>query len=81
MILQTIDFGNYNQNGTIETDLVPAQRIRKFDLQGTYREHAGYADMAKPQYGGQLKVIHLQERKTYTNFTGVASGKFPRNQR
>jgi alpha-amylase len=73
------DFGNYNQNGTIETRFGSRTELESLITKVHAENMQVYADMVlNHNSGGQLENNPFTGTQTYTNFTAVASGKFPR---
>nr|WP_314840113.1 alpha-amylase [uncultured Flavobacterium sp.] len=73
------DFGNFNQNGTVETRFGSKTELESLITKVHAENMQVYADMVlNHNSGGQLENNPFTGTQTYTNFTGVASGKFKR---
>lgn len=75
------DFGDYNQNGTTETRF--GSKAELLDLISTAHTNnvKVFADIViNHNSGGQLEYNIYTGTSTWTDFTGIASGKFPRTQ-
>ena len=73
------DFGDYNQNGTIETRFGSKTELVSLITKAHTEDMQVYADIVlNHNSGGQLESNPFTGTQTYTNFTGIASGKFPR---
>ncbi|MFV8326713.1 alpha-amylase [Flavobacterium sp. ZS1P14] len=73
------DFGDYNQNGSVETRFGSRTELESLITKAHTENMQVYADIViNHNSGGQLENNPFTGTQTYTNFTGVASGKFPR---
>ncbi|WP_264565253.1 alpha-amylase [Flavobacterium sp. N3904] len=73
------DFGDYNQNGTVETRFGSKAELVSLITKAHAENIKVYADIViNHNSGGQLENNPFTGTQTYTNFTGVASGKFKR---
>lgn len=74
------DFGDYNQNGSIETRFGSKTELVNLITAAHNENIKVYADIViNHNSGGQSEANPFTGTNTWTNFTGVASGKFPRN--
>ena len=73
------DFGDYNQNGTIETRFGSKTELVSLITKAHTENMKVYADIViNHNSGGQSEANPFTGTNTWTNFTGVASGKFKR---
>ncbi|WP_291098782.1 alpha-amylase [Flavobacterium sp. UBA5153] len=73
------DFGDFNQNGSVETRFGSKIELVNLITKVHYENMQVYADMVlNHNSGGQLENNPFTGTQTYTDFTGIASGKFPR---
>jgi alpha-amylase len=73
------DFGDYNQNGTVETRFGSKTELVNLITKAHTENMKVYADIViNHNSGGQLENNPFTGTQTYTNFTGIASGKFKR---
>jgi alpha-amylase len=73
------DFDNYNQNGTKETRFGSKTELVNLISKAHSENIQVYADIVlNHNSGGQLENNPYTGTQTYTDFSGVASGKFPR---
>ncbi len=75
------DLGQFNQNGTIETRFGSKAELTAL-IQDAHNENMNvYADIVlNHNSGGQLEANQYTGTNTWTDFSGVASGKFLRSQ-
>jgi len=74
------DFGNYNQNGSIETRFGSRTELEALITKAHAENMQVYADIViNHNSGGQSEYNPYVGSNTWTNFSGVASGKFPRS--
>lgn len=74
------DFGNYNQNGTVETRFGSRAELEGLITKAHAENMQVYADIViNHNSGGQSEYNPYTGSNTWTNFSGVASGKFTRN--
>lgn len=74
------DFGNFNQNGTVETRFGSRSELEALITKAHSENMQVYADIViNHNSGGQLEANPYTGTNTWTNFSGVASGKFTRN--
>ncbi|WP_162032104.1 alpha-amylase [Chryseobacterium potabilaquae] len=74
------DFGDYNQNGNIETRFGSRVELEALITKAHAEKIKVYADIViNHNSGGQLEKNPFTGTDTWTNFSGIASGKFPRN--
>jgi alpha-amylase len=75
------DFGNYNQNGTIETRFGSKTELQSLISAAHGQDMEVYADIVlNHNSGGQSEANQYTGGNTWTDFTAVASGKFLRSQ-
>lgn len=75
------DFGDFNQNGTVETRFGSRTELEALITAAHAENMEVYADIVlNHNSGGQLEANQYTGTNTYTDFTAVASGKFPRSQ-
>ncbi|WP_421890219.1 alpha-amylase [Marinoscillum sp.] len=75
------DFGNYNQNGTVETRFGSKTELQSLITAAHGQDMEVYADIViNHNSGGQSEANQYTGGNTWTNFNGVASGKFKRTQ-
>ncbi len=75
------DFGNYNQNGTVETRFGSKTELVSLITKSHQQNVKVFADMVlNHNSGGQLESNIFTGGQTWTDFSGVASGKFQRSQ-
>ncbi len=75
------DFGNYNQNGTVETRFGSKTELVSLITKAHQQNIKVFADMVlNHNSGGQLENNVYTGGQTWTDFSGVASGKFLRSQ-
>ncbi|MEO9869455.1 alpha-amylase [Ekhidna sp.] len=75
------DFGDFNQNGTVETRFGSKSELLTLINTAHAENMEVYADIVlNHNSGGQLEPNQYTGTSTWTDFTGVASGKFPRSQ-
>ena len=73
------DFGDYNQNGSVETRFGSKTELVSLITNAHAENMKVYADIViNHNSGGQSEANPFTGTNTWTNFTGVASGKFPR---
>jgi alpha-amylase len=74
------DFGNFNQNGSVETRFGSRAELEALITQAHTENMQVYADIViNHNSGGQSEANPYTGTNTWTNFSGVASGKFTRN--
>ena len=74
------DFGNYNQNGSLETRFGSKTELVNLITKAHAENIKVYADIViNHNSGGQSEANPFTGTNTWTNFSGVASGKFKRN--
>ncbi|VXC38675.1 Alpha-amylase [Flavobacterium sp. 9AF] len=74
------DFGNYNQNGSVETRFGSKTELTSLITAAHNENMKVYADIViNHNSGGQLENNPYTGTQTWTNFSGVASGKFQRS--
>ena len=75
------DFGDFNQNGTIETRFGSRTELESLITTSHSQNVKVFADIVlNHNSGGQLEANQYTGTNTWTDFTGVASGKFLRTQ-
>ena len=75
------DFGDFNQNGTTETRFGSRTELEALITSAHAENMEVYADIVlNHNSGGQLEANQYTGTNTWTDFTGVASGKFLRSQ-
>ncbi len=75
------DFGNFNQNGTIETRFGSKTELQSLISTAHSQNVKVFADMIlNHNSGGQLESNVYTGTQTWTDFGSVASGKFLRSQ-
>lgn len=75
------DFGDYNQNGTVETRFGSKTELTNLITAAHNQNMKVYADIVlNHNSGGALENNQYTGGQTWTDFTGVASGKFKRTQ-
>ncbi len=75
------DFGNYNQNGSVETRFGSRTELESLIATAHGQNVKVFADMVlNHNSGGQLEANPYTGTNTWTDFSGVASGKFPRSK-
>ncbi|MEL6866968.1 MAG: alpha-amylase [Bacteroidota bacterium] len=75
------DFGDFNQNGTIETRFGSRAELENLINEAHAQNVKVYADIVlNHNSGGALESNQYTGTQTWTDFTGVASGKFTRTQ-
>ncbi len=75
------DLGEYNQNGTTETRFGSKTELTSLISAAHAQNMKVYADIViNHNSGGQLENNQYTGGQTWTDFTGVASGKFLRTQ-
>jgi len=73
------DFGDFNQNGTIETRFGSKTELVNLITKAHTEDMKVYADIViNHNSGGQSEANPFTGTNTWTNFNGVASGKFKR---
>ena len=73
------DFGQFNQNGTVETRFGSLTELNSLITTSHAENIKVYADMVlNHNSGGQSEANPFTGTSTYTNFNGIASGKFKR---
>ena len=76
------DFGNFNQNGSTETRFGSRTELEALITKAHSENMQVYADIViNHNSGGQSEYNPYVGSNTWTNFSGVASGKFTRNYR
>jgi alpha-amylase len=74
------DFGEFNQNGSVETRFGSRTELVSLITQAHTENMQVYADIViNHNSGGQLESNPYTGTQTWTNFSGVSSGKFTRN--
>ncbi|RXM40285.1 alpha-amylase [Chryseobacterium sp. CH21] len=74
------DFGNFNQNGSVETRFGSRSELEALITKAHAENIQVYADIViNHNSGGQSEANPFTGTNTWTNFSGVASGKFPRS--
>ncbi|OCA70613.1 alpha-amylase [Chryseobacterium artocarpi] len=74
------DFGNFNQNGSVETRFGSRIELEALITKAHAENMQVYADIViNHNSGGQSEANPFTGTNTWTNFSGVASGKFQRN--
>lgn len=74
------DFGDYNQNGTTETRFGSRTELESLITQAHNENMQVYADIViNHNSGGQSEYNPYVGANTWTDFSGVASGKFQRS--
>ncbi|RLJ33840.1 alpha-amylase [Chryseobacterium sp. 7] len=74
------DFGNFNQNGSVETRFGSRTELEALITKAHAENMQVYADIViNHNSGGQSEANPYTGTNTWTNFSGVASGKFPRS--
>ncbi|MBE4947478.1 alpha-amylase [Chryseobacterium culicis] len=74
------DFGNFNQNGSVETRFGSRTELEALITKAHAENMQVYADIViNHNSGGQSEANPFTGTNTWTNFSGVASGKFPRS--
>lgn len=75
------DFGDYNQNGTVETRFGSRTELETFISAAHAQNMEVYADIIlNHNSGGQLEANQYTGTNTWTDYTAISSGKFPRSQ-
>ena len=75
------DLGEYNQNGTIETRFGSKTELTSLISEAHSQNMQVFADIVlNHNSGGQLETNQYTGTQTWTDFSGVASGKFLRSQ-
>ena len=75
------DFGNFNQNGTVETRFGSKTELQALISAANAENMEVYADIVlNHNSGGQLEANQYTGTNTWTDFTAIASGKFTRTQ-
>jgi alpha-amylase len=75
------DLGEYNQNGTIETRFGSKTELTSMINAAHAQNMEVYADIIlNHNSGGQLETNQYTGTQTWTDYSNVASGKFPRSQ-
>ena len=75
------DFGNFNQNGTTETRFGSKTELTALINAAHGQNMKVYADIVlNHNSGGASEANQYTGGNTWTDFTSVASGKFPRSQ-
>ncbi len=75
------DFGNFNQNGTIETRFGSKTELQSLISTAHSQNVKVFADIVlNHNSGAQLEANQYTGTNTWTDFSGVASGKFLRSQ-
>ncbi len=75
------DFGQYNQNGTIETRFGSKTELQSLISTAHSQNVKVFADIVlNHNSGGQLETNQYTSTQTWTDFTAVSSGKFLRSQ-
>ncbi len=75
------DFGNYNQNGTVETRFGSKSELQSLINAAHGQNMKVYADIVlNHNSGGALEANQYTGTNTYTDYRGIASGKFKRTQ-
>lgn len=75
------DFGDFNQNGTVETRFGSKTELQSLISAAHSENMEVYADIVlNHNSGGASEANQYTGTNTYTDYTGVASGKFPRSQ-
>ena len=75
------DFGNYNQNGTVETRFGSKSELVSLISKSHQQNIKVFADIVlNHNSGGQLESNVYTGTQTWTNFGSVSSGKFLRSQ-
>ena len=74
------DFGNYNQNGSVETRFGSRTELEGLITKAHAENMQVYADIViNHNSGGQSQANPFTGTNSWTDFSGVASGKFPRS--
>lgn len=74
------DFGNFNQNGSTETRFGSRTELEALITKAHSENMQVYADIViNHNSGGQSEANPFTGTNTWTDFSGVASGKFQRN--
>ena len=74
------DFGDFNQNGSTETRFGSRTELEALITKAHAENMQVYADIViNHNSGGQSEANPFTGTNTWTNFSGVASGKFQRN--
>jgi alpha-amylase len=74
------DFGDFNQNGSLETRFGSKTELTSLITNAHAQNIQVYADIViNHNSGGQSEANPYTGTNTYTNFNGVASGKFKRS--
>lgn len=74
------DFGNFNQNGSVETRFGSRTELEALITKAHTENMQVFADIViNHNSGGQSEANPYTGTNTWTNFSGVASGKFQRN--
>ena len=74
------DFGDFNQNGSTETRFGSRAELEALITKAHAENMQVYADIViNHNSGGQSEANPFTGTNTWTNFSGVASGKFQRN--
>ena len=75
------DFGDFNQNGTVETRFGSRTELESLISTAHSQNVKVFADIViNHNSGGQLEANQYTGTNTWTDFSGVASGKFLRSQ-
>ncbi|MGB0524028.1 MAG: alpha-amylase [Flammeovirgaceae bacterium] len=75
------DLGQYNQNGTTETRFGSKTELTSLINKAHSKGIQVYADIVlNHNSGGQLEANQYTGTNTWTDFSGIASGKFTRSQ-
>jgi len=74
------DFGNFNQNGSVETRFGSRTELEALITKAHAENMQVYADIViNHNSGGQSQANPFTGTNTWTDFSGVASGKFQRS--
>lgn len=74
------DFGNFNQNGSVETRFGSRTELEGLITKAHAENMQVYADIViNHNSGGQSQANPFTGTNTWTDFSAVASGKFPRS--
>lgn len=75
------DFGQYNQNGSVETRFGSKTELTGLINEAHNNGMQVYADIVlNHNSGGQSEYNQYTNSNTWTDFTGISSGKFTRSQ-
>ena len=75
------DFGNFDQNGSVETRFGSKSELENLISKAHAANLKVYADIVlNHNSGGASEANQYTNSDTWTDFSGVASGKFPRSQ-